>query len=183
MKKRIVYVCGLALTLLILAGLVSCGRKGPGEDTGELPDTIETVAGTEGSVADGPAEEDHAVLFPVVQTPDYDKYASPNRIKEVLGVGKTYAFALNGTKYYENGELKEGGEGIVGVTENGNLTLNSKKMRELIGNAELKGQYPKIVAKYMGMGYTVYDEKVIVFFDGEEPLNTYSDLYTLDTCG
>lgn len=180
MKKRIIYVCSLVLTLLMLVGLASCGRKSPGEDTGELPDTIETVADTEGSVDGGPIDNDHAVLFPVIQTPDYDKYASPNRIKEVLGVGKTYAFALNGIKYYENGELKEGGDGIVGVTENGNLTLNSKKLRELVGNSELKGQYPKIVAKYLGMGYTVYDEKVIVFFDGEEPLSTFSDLYTLE---
>ena len=83
--------------------------------------------------------------------PDYSEYVTEARIKEKLGSTKTYAFALGGVEYYENGVLKSCEEGIVGRTKNGNITLDSEKLGKLLGVSGLKGSYPQLIASALNM--------------------------------
>ena len=57
----------------------------------------------------------------------------------MFGNRKTYAFTLTGTKYYKNGELKDGGSGIVeSRNEDGTLNVNIAKFCTRTGNRGLK---------------------------------------------
>ena len=112
--------------------------------------------------------------------PDYSQYVTENRIRAVLGGGKNYAFALNGTRYYENGRLFDGAEGIIAHDENGELTVDSAKMGKLIGVSALHGSTPQAIACSLNMKSTVYDGKLILFYDGDEPLHSFNDMYTLE---
>ena len=79
-----------------------------------------------------------SVTYPAVALPNFEKHATSNRIKAVLGSQKTYAFTLGGVKYYQNGELKDGGEGVVAkVTPVGTVILDAVKLGELFGIQDL----------------------------------------------
>ena len=175
----------LMAVFLLMLSLASCNPSKPSEDTGtSLPDTIETLPTTEPGTDPGINPPDtptvSSVNFPAAQLPDYAKYATANRIKEVLGSRTTYAFTLGGTKYYANGELKAGGEGIVSVNSNGNVTVDAAKLGEILGKSGLSSNFPQVIASNLKMGYSIYDHKLVLFFDGEEPLDTFEDLYTYE---
>ncbi|MBP3572570.1 MAG: family 14 glycosylhydrolase [Clostridia bacterium] len=172
----------LLLTLLVTAVACNQGDK-PAEDT-TAPDTIETVppVDTTGEPETEPetAPTVSSVKFPASKLPDYDKYTTANRIKEVLGSRTTYAVTANGTKYYANGELKAGGDGIVTKNPDGTVTLDAAKLGALVGKSDLTGTTPEEIAKALGMGVAVYDHKLVLFYEGAEPLHTYDDLYTYE---
>ncbi len=169
------------LLLILLFSFAACKQGDMPAETTNIPDTIETVAGdtTEEPETDA-APTVSSVQFPAAKLPDYAKYATANRIKEVLGSRKTLAVTTNGKKYYDSGELKAGGEGIVTRNEDGTVTLDAAKLGALVGKADLTATTPEEVAKALGMGVAVYDHKLVLFFDGEEPLHTYEDLYTYE---
>ena len=172
------------LLTLLLASLASCKQDDttPPADVTTLPDTIETIVT---DPVTEPEEEPEttptvsSVSFPASALPDYAKYATANRIKEVLGSRTTIAITTNGVKYYANGELKAGGDGIVTKKKDGTVTLNASKLGALLGR-DLKGSTPDAVAQELGMGVSVYDHKLVLFFEGSEPLHTYEDLYTYE---
>ena len=183
--KRIQFIRLLAASLLLLALLATaaCNQGDKPDETTPLPDTIETVGGTEASTE--PETETEAptvssVQFPASKLPDYAKYATANRIKEVLGSRKTLAVTAGGTKYYQNGELKAGGDSIVTKNPDGTVTLDAAKLGALAGKQDLTATTPAEAAKALGMGVAVYDHKLVLFFEGEEPLHTYEDLYTYE---
>ena len=172
----------LLLTLLITA--VACDKgKTPDEGT-TAPDTIETVAPDNVTTApDAEVETDptvSSVNFPAAKLPDYAKYATANRIKEVLGARNTLAISLDGKKYYSNGELKMGGLNLITRNADNSLTLNPEKLGPYFGRTDLTGTTPEAIAAEVGMGVAVYDYKLVLFFEGEEPLHTYDDLYTYE---
>ena len=173
-----------ALLLMLLLSAVACkqGDTPDGETT--LPDTIETVApdGTTGEPETEPVTTPtvSSVNFPASELPDYAKYATATRIKEVLGSRKTLAVTAGGAKYYANGELKAGGDGIVTKNADGTVTLDAAKLGALAGKADLTATTPEEAAKALGMGVAVYDHKLVLFFEGEEPLHVYEDLYTYE---
>ena len=185
--KRTQLIRLLAATLLLLALLVTVvachqGDK-PAEDT-SAPDTLETVAPVD-TTGEPETEADttptvSAVKFPASKLPDYAKYATANRIKEVLGSRSTLAVTAGGVKYYANGELKKGGDSIVSVSEDGTVTLDAAKLGSLVGKSGLTGSAPEELAKALGMGVAVYDRKLVLFYEGSEPLHTYDDLYTYE---
>ena len=176
---------------ILLAGLLlcaaSCKKNDPTEGSDTLPDTIETVVTdeitnpvTSPDPGVNPAPTVSSVQFPASKLPDYAKYTTASRIKEVLGAGKTYSFTLGGGKYYANGELKAGVEGIITRNADGTLTLDAAKIGSLIGRTDLTGSTPEEIAKSLGMGVAVYDYKLVLFYEGNEPLHTYDDLYTYE---
>ena len=172
----------LLLTLLITAVACNQGDK-PAEDT-PAPDTLETVAPVD-TTGEPETEPDttptvSAVKFPASKLPDYAKYATANRIKEVLGSRKTLAIALDGKKYYANGELKQGGTDLITRNKDNSLTLSPEKLGALLGKTDLKGTTPTAIAAEVGMGVAVYDYKLVLFYEGAEPLHTYDDLYTYE---
>ena len=121
------------------------------------------------------------VTYPSVARPDLEKHATSNRIKCVLGSQKTYAFTLGGVKYYQNGELKDGGEGVVAkVNPVGTVILDAVKLGELLGIQDLTAITPQGVAVALGMNVAIYDHKLVLFYEGEQPLHTYEDLYTYE---
>lgn len=183
--KRIQLIRLLAAALLLLALLATaaCNQGDKPDETTPLPDTIETVGGTEALTepdTETEAPTVSSVKFPASKLPDYAKYATANRIKEVLGSRKTLAVTAGGTKYYQNGELKAGGDGIVTKHPDGTITLDAAKLGTLAGKADLTAATPAEAAKALGMGVAVYDHKLVLFFEGEEPLHTYDDLYTYE---
>lgn len=184
MKRiQLIRLLAAALLLLALLAVAACNRGDKPDETTALPDTIETVGGTEAPTE--PETETEAptvssVQFPASKLPDYAKYATANRIKEVLGSRKTLAVTAGGTKYYQNGELKAGGDGIVTKNTDGTITLDAAKLGALAGKADLTATTPDEAAKALGMGVAVYDHKLVLFFEGEEPLHTYEDLYTYE---
>ena len=154
------------------------------EPATELTTAEETHPVTE-PVTETPTEPEtsptvSAVQFPAAALPDYAEYATANRIKTVLGARKTLAVTVDGTKYYENGELKAGGEGIVTRKKDGTLTLNAAKLGAIAGKADLTAKTPEEAAKALGMGVAVYDYKLVLFYEGDQPLHTYDDLYTYE---
>ncbi len=176
---------------------VACGEKNPpvepGTDT-TIPETIETIPSTEpvtdpetdavtdpgqiGPVGPGPTVE--SVKFPAAALPDYAKYATVNRIKEVLGSRTTYAFAIKGAKYYLNGELKACDSDIFVTDREGVLSIDVTKLGSLLGKSDVTGTTPEEIAQSLGMGVAVYDNKLFLFYEGAEPLHTYEDMYTYE---
>jgi hypothetical protein len=89
----------LLLTLLLTAVACNQGDK-PHEGT-TIPDTIDTVSpdSTTAEPETEPAPTVSSVKFPSAELPDYAKYATANRIGEVLGSRKTLAITAGGVKY------------------------------------------------------------------------------------
>lgn len=176
----------LAASLLLLTLLLTAACNGgdkPDEST-PLPDTLETVGNTEAPTEPETDAETiptvSSVRFPAAELPDYAKYATANRIKEVLGSRKTLAFTDGGVKFYQNGELKAGGDGIVKKNADGTIKLDAAKLGALAGKSDLSATTPAEAAKALGMGVAVYDQKLVLFYEGNEPLHTYEDLYTYE---
>ncbi|MBO7407421.1 MAG: family 14 glycosylhydrolase, partial [Clostridia bacterium] len=158
---------------LLAALMVSCDQTVIPD---EIPDTIEAVSLNT-------SRSKHTVSFenyPASGLPDYSKYTAAGRIKEVLGGIASYAFTLNGSKYYVNGELKDGGEGIVGVNENGTVTMDPARLCALLGRSDLSGELPQVIAANMKMGCAIYDRKLVLLYEGKAPLDTYEDMYTFE---
>lgn len=170
----------LLLTLLLTA--VACNKGNPPDEGTTPPDTLDTVApeNTTDEPIVTPDPTVSAVKFPASKLPDYAKYATANRIKEVLGSRKTLAIALDGKKYYANGELKQGSTDLITRGKNGSLTLDPAKLGSFFGRTDLKGTTPEAIAAEVGMGVAVYDYKLVLFYEGAEPLHTYDDLYTYE---
>ena len=133
-----------SLLLVLLLAMAACNQGTP-EDTSALPDTIETVVTDDATEPDSEHESEvetqptvSSVNFPSAELPDFAKYATANRIKEVLGSRTTLAVTANGVKYYANGELKAGGDGIVTKKKDGTVTLNATKLGALVGRSDLK---------------------------------------------
>ncbi len=180
------------LLLLLLLTAASCSRDDGPEETTPLPDTLETVPSSDGDTeppTETPTEDESepdttptvsSVKFPAAALPDYAKYATASRIKTVLGSSKTLAVTADGKKYYANGELKAGGEGIVTKNPDGTVTLDAAKLGALAGKSDLTATTPEEAAKALGMGVAVYDHKLVLFYEGNQPLHTYEDLYTYE---
>ena len=194
--KRIQLIRFLVICLLLLPVVLmfaSCNGGEGGNDTGSTaPDTIETVAPDDSGTDTGNGEEtteaeeteapEFSVQFPVSELPDYAKYATASRIKEVLGNRKTIAIAAGGKKYYSNGELKLGGLNLITQNDDGSITLNPSKMGPFfgLGTSDLQGTTPEEIAAEVGMGVAVFDGKLVLFYEGEAPIHTYDDLYTYE---
>ena len=184
MKKNLLQLSVALLALLLLLALASCKPADTPDESDTLPDTIETVGDTQPDT-EPETEADttptvSSVNFPAAELPDYAKYATANRIKEVLGSSKTVAITAGGKKYYANGELKLGGINLVTVNEDGSITLPPEKMGAYFGRDDLTGTTPEAIAAEVGMGVAIYDHKLVLFYEGEEPLHTYEDLYTYE---
>lgn len=183
-RNQLIRLLAAALLLLALLATAACNQGDKPDETTPLPDTLETVGSTEAPTEPETEAETiptvSSVKFPAAELPDYAKYATANRIKEVLGSRKTLAVTAGGTKYYQNGELKAGGDGIVTKNPDGTITLDAAKLGALAGKADLTATTPAEAAKALGMGVAVYDHKLVLFFEGDEPLHTYEDLYTYE---
>ena len=92
------------------------------------------------------------------------------------------AIAVGGTKYFDGNVLTAGGSDIITRSSRGALSLKPEKVAELFGLSSdaLKGTTPNAIAAELGMGVAVYDCKLILFYEGEEPLHTYDDMYTYE---
>ena len=183
--KQLSHLLIVSLLLVMLLTFTACNQEKDPTDGSNLPDTIETVANDNTFESETETEADTvptvtSVKFPSSKLPDYEKYATATRIKEVLGGRKTLAVTAGGKKYYANGELKAGGEGIVTTAKDGTVTLDAAKLGALSGKSDLTATTPEEAAKQLGMGVAVYDHKLVLFFEGEEPLHTYDDLYTYE---
>ena len=184
-SKRIAVAAIMALLTL---SAVSCQSKNPTRETEALPDTIETISSVSRDTEPDTLPEDGtdlapstvAISFPSSGVPDFAKYTTASRIREVLGSEQTYAFTLNGVKYYENGVLKTAPTGMMTRNDDGSLTLDPGKIGALIGHPELTATTPEAIADALGMGVAVYDYKLVLFYEGKEPLHTYDDLYTYE---
>ena len=172
------------LFFFLLLTFVACKQTDAPGLSDTLPDTIETVPSmnddTEPETNAETAPTVSSVQFPSSELPDYEKYATATRIKEVLGSRKTYAFTARGQKHYVNGELKNGGAGVIKANSDGTVSLNAAKLGELIGRTDLTGTTPEDIAHELGMGVSVYDHKLVLFYEGSQPLHTYDDLYTYE---
>ena len=208
MKYRSKLFFSILLAGLLLCA-VSCKKDPPPQPSETLPDTIETVvkdpvteptpetdADTE-PVTEGenketqpetevnPGVEPDPVIvipteFPAAKLPNYADYTTEARIRQVLGGQTTYAFTAGGVYFYENGSLKPATEGLVTTNQDGTLTLDAVGIGALLGKTDLSGSTPEEVAASLGMGVAVYDYKLVLFYEDEEPLHTYEDLYTYE---
>ncbi|MBQ9150961.1 MAG: hypothetical protein IJX72_01825, partial [Clostridia bacterium] len=135
------------LVTLILCVCVSCNQERIPAESDTIPDTIETIpqasGDTEPETEAVTAPTVTSVKFPASRLPDYEKYATATRIKEVLGSRTTYAVTVGGKKYYANGELKAGGDGIVTMNADGTVTLDAAKLGALVGKSDLQGSTPE----------------------------------------
>ena len=147
----------------------------PAENQGQDTETETEVAGGAEPTPVGP---DISVDYPAAPLPDYNQYTSASRIQEVLGSRTTYAFVVDGEKYYVNGVLTEGGSNVVGIV-GGTVKLSPSQLSKLVGKT-VSGTTPEAVASELGMGVAVYDNKLVLFYEGELPLHTYDDLYTYE---
>lgn len=120
------------------------------------------------------------IQYPTAELPDYAKYINENRIKKILGHQKSIAFAVGGKKYYANGELKTVDDILVSIDDYGLVKIDPQKA-SVIFEKKLLGTTPEALACEVGMCVTVYENKVILFFEGPEPLNAYDDMYTYES--
>ena len=132
------------------------------------PDEPDTTPDVE---PDGPSI---SINYPSAALPQYEQYTTVSRIEQVLA-NNTYAFALNGSYYYVNGVLYEGGNGIM----TGANAMDASKLNALLGTGA-SGSTPSAVAASLGMNAVTYDGKVVLFYTGDAPLSTYEDLYTFE---
>ncbi len=178
------------LSLMLLSGLlvtsvVAC--QPPVDDPEETtPDTIGTVVtdtptepGTEGEPP-APTPSAVTVTYPTAALPNYADYTSAARIKTALSEVNTLAVTVGGTKHYKNGDLLAGGAGVVSLTD-GALTLDGAALGKLAGKDGITAADPEGVANALGMNVMSYDNKLLLFYEGElSPLHAYEDLYTLE---
>lgn len=186
-KKKLLRLSVSLSALLLLLGLAACNPSEEPEESDTLPETIETVEKeTESETVDEVETEPEttptvsSVSFPSAELPDYVKYSTATRIKEVLGSSKTVVVAPGVNKFYLNGELKVGGDGAIIKRYDGAFIVNPGKLGELVGRNDLSGSTVEAVAQSMGMGFAVYDHKLVIFYEGTAPLHTYDDLYTFE---
>ena len=177
-RNRILLVSLLLLLTAILVGVISSCRSTPPETP---PDMLESTEEGNGVQIPDDAPTVKSVTFPASRLPDYADYTTAHRIKDTLSRGASLAVTVGGTKYYANGELKAGGDGVVSVAADGTVTLDAARLGALAGKAGLTATTPEEAAKALGMGVSVYDHKLVLFFDGQEPFHTYEDLYTLES--
>ncbi len=151
------------------------------------PETApETLAETDGeTVAETLPEAETAppspaVLYPAASLPAYEQYTSEARIERVLSVRPSCALALGGTSCYRNGILTDGGDDALVRASDGALTVKGAAVAALLGKADIPDGSPEAVARALGMSATVYDDKLVLFCEGEAPLHTYHDLYTFE---
>lgn len=176
------------LALLLMAAATACkDNRGdtqtePESDT--LPAVIETLPttgeDTEPEQETEPAPSVSAEQFPSAAVPDYRQYTSAARIQSVLGAQKTYAVAIGADSCYKNGELTDGGEGVLARADDGSITVNGSALGALMGVSGIENGTPETVAKALGMGAAVYDRKLVLFYEGDEPLQSYEDIYTFE---
>ncbi len=176
--------------LVCLLATTSCrSNKDDPQDTASdsLPATIETIPDTHPPASESetdepptPAGQVTATLYPSAALPDYEQYTSARRIKEVLSQGKTYAFSLNAKKFYRNGDLLDGAQGAVYLSSDGTLILAAEALKACLAGSAPSGSTPEEVAASLGMEVAVYDNKLVLFYEGELPLHTYEDLYTYE---
>ena len=120
--KRLTHLLIVSLLLVVLLTFAACNQGEDPTDGSNIPDTIETVVGDNTSEPETETVPTvTSVKFPASKLPDYEKYATATRIKEVLGSRKTLAITTGGKKYYASGELKAGGEGIVTTGKDGTV--------------------------------------------------------------
>ena len=114
-----------------------------------------------------------SVNYPAAGIPNYEEYTTASRIEQVLG-NNTYAFALNGSYYYLNGVLTEGGAGVMTSA----TTVDAAKLSAIIGTT-VNGNNIETLA-ITGWNVMTYDGKLIVLYKGDAPLDTFDDLYTFE---
>ncbi len=175
------------LTLLISVTAACHGTEG--ESDTEAPDILETVDSSDSGMSDTESESHggttvqptrlSVTLYPAATVPNYENYTSEGAIARALSDRETYAFAVNGDLYYRNGVLSEGGRSILTRAEDGTLHLSGKALSGCIDRDAPDGT-PASVAAAIGMEVAVYDNKVILLYEGELPLHTYEDLYTYE---
>ncbi len=167
----------LLLSVILTVVATSCRKTTPPD---QPPDSIESSGDGSSVQIPDDAPTVTAVKFPAAKLPAYEDYVTSHRIKEALGQQPSLAVTEGGVKYYANGELKAGGEGVVTVADDGTVTLDAAKLGALAGKSDLAATTPEEAAKALNMGVCVYDHKLVLFFDGDQPLHTYDDLYTLE---
>ncbi len=177
-RRRLVPISLALLTLLVLLTAACGGDKG--DDTAALPDTIETLAPETLAPAPLPSPEPSPViLYPAAAVPNYADYTSAARIASALAEENTYAFAVDGTHYYNRGVLTEGGADVLRRGKDGSLSVNGKAIGALLGRDCTDGA-PAEVARALGLEVAVYDGKSVLFYENTLPLHTYEDIYTYE---
>ena len=176
----------LAALLLVAA---SCQSDHSSRESTTLPATIETVPATD-PITDTPTESEteepetepsvSSFIYPSAALPDYTKYTSSARIEQVLQAQKTYAFSLNSTRCYKNGVLMDDQKAVLARHEDGTLTIDGQALSACTGIQNAKGGTPAEAAASIGMKASVYDNKLVLFYEGDLPLHTYEDLYTYE---
>ena len=176
-------LCFLGILCVVLS-VVSCHTDvGPTQDNDTHEESelqinsendpkaeTETEATVESSSVDTDAETEEpaaelsirSVIYTSSSLPDYSEYLAENRIKKELGACKNYAFTLNGSKYYENGELKNGGKGVIVKGSDGKLAVDSDKLCKTMGKTDIGESAPDKIAEAMGMRCVIYDNKLLL---------------------
>ncbi len=174
----------ILLLLVLTFPLAAIACRHTGDDPVTLPDTLPVTDLPTESETDAPpptpASLVKATTLAASTLPDYSDYTSASRIREALSAGNTYAFTLSGVKYYRNGELLDGGGNVLSTDSAGDLTVNGAALGALIGQDGLADGTPAALADALDMQVSIYDDKTVLFYDGNLPLHTYEDIYTYE---
>ncbi len=146
------------------------GAETPPESADEtLP---ETLPETEGPVS--------STVYSASPLPDYEAYTSEGRIARVLSESPSVALTVGGTQGYRNGTLTEVPADALTKNADGTLLVKGSTIASLTGRSAISDGTPEAVGEALGMSVTVYDNKLVLFAEGDAPLSAYSDLYTFE---
>ncbi len=146
------------------------------------PDTDAPVESEETAPETHPETEPtvSATVYPTAALPDYAQYTSDARIERVLSARASCALTVGGDKAYRNGVLTAAPAEALTRDQKGVLRVSGSAVAALTGKTGIPDGTPEEVGAALGMSVTVYDGKLVLFAEGEAPLSTYSDLYTLE---
>lgn len=180
------------LLLLLMLTVTACNRSTNKPEETTLPDVIETVPYESDSVEPATNPEEPAQTepetepdvrfdsYPSASLPDYAQYINANRIQTVLSGTNTLTATLGGVKIYRGANIYNGWSAMVDK-EDGTLVVNLDMIGKVMHKG-ISGGYvsPFDAAEALHMNVLVYDEKLVMFYEGDEPLDLYDDLYTLE---
>lgn len=189
----------LCMVCLLVVTCAACRHDTPGQEeqttaevAGTLPETIGVIteAGTEEpdipeteKETQPPEPQVGMVHYPTAALPEYAAYITANRIPTLLSSCDALVLAVGEGQMsmYRNGDLIEAPDHAVQVTE-GEITVDIAVVANAYGVSTEKSGYlhVKEAAELVGRHALVYDQKLVMFYQGAAVLDTYDDMYTLE---
>ncbi len=188
-KTRLLrYLTPAMLALLLLAAAACGGNSSPKETAPQvtLPDTLETRPVTDAPTTPAETEPETAepspvISYPAAPTPDYADYITAARIEAVTARKDVAVYTVGSRLRYLHGTLSDCGEVVFTRAADGTLKIDDPNaLARSMGLGSASGETLDEITASVGKQYVIYDNRTVLFYDFDAPLDPYDDCYTFE---